>query len=401
MRAALTSVLIALFLVGASGHLFAETNKQPPQPLATAASGSGNRVNPGDASSAQLSKDNKTVKTPSTLKDQGDAAANQDYQSGGAPDQGDETPVKKWLVGIMILLSSVLIAVAYIILRLHQPEVSPGTGYDGDGQQPGRSEYTTTSSSNADITSIKKGVSDVLQLLRNQASADSNLRAEEHRRVREQLSNKEAQLGELRRQIEVSQSKQTQLANEAEQLRVEVARIDGLENELSLAKSQAEEARRIRDRERAEFEARFAAFFPQGKSDELAQQIGELSTAAMKANANASVSLASLAFMRSAETGHVEEEALLSVLRQFSESFAAFLKGTGCNASQVAGALSQWADELGPKFAGKIRIVVPSIGYPVDTRTMLVEGTNEKVTEVASWCLYNSKGGVYAAARVS
>lgn len=111
--------------------------------------------------------------------------------------------------------------------------------------------------------------------------------------------------------------------------------------------------------------------------------------------------LACLGMLKAADAAGMEEEVLLSVIRQFSESLAAFRAEKGSNADSIQRELVAWADALNAQFSGRLQIRVPALGFPVDSRTMTAVRGATKVTAVLSWCIYNSKGSVFAPAKVA
>jgi hypothetical protein len=261
----------------------------------------------------------------------------------------------------------------------------------------------SSSSVDSDISALKNGQSVILGKLNQQTGTQRELerkviqlreRDRDIEELRNQISNRENSIAEEKKAKQELEAKVTNLS-------AENSRIPSLEDSIATAKNEIETVRATQERERAEFKLRLASFFPESTDAELSLSIDELKAATVRSDANARAALSCLVFIRAAESGQVEEEALLSVLRQFSESLAAYLKSTGCNPLQVAGVLAQWADDLGTRFSTRTKIRVPSIGYPIEISVMSTDSSASKVSEVASWCVYNSKGGIYAAARVS
>jgi hypothetical protein len=105
--------------------------------------------------------------------------------------------------------------------------------------------------------------------------------------------------------------------------------------------------------------------------------------------------------IKSAECVGMDEEVLLSAVRQFSESYSAYHAEKGSSPESIQKGLVAWADALNTQFAGRFDIRVPVLGFPVDARTMTPLRGATKVSAVLSWSIYNSKGSVFAPAKVS
>jgi DNA repair exonuclease SbcCD ATPase subunit len=111
--------------------------------------------------------------------------------------------------------------------------------------------------------------------------------------------------------------------------------------------------------------------------------------------------LGCLGMVKAAEGSAMEEEVLLSTLRQFSESLVSFRTEQGKLPDSVQKELVTWADAFNVQFNGRLDIRVPALGFPVDARTMTPLRGATKVSAVLSWSIYNSKGSVFAPAKVS
>jgi hypothetical protein len=299
------------------------------------------------------------------------------------------------ILGILLSLIAITLQIWF---KLTKRQKSKSSDYS-NGQVPSR----MSTGLDSDITALKNGLNEILKKLNQQADAVLHARklesqCQEHIKSSEgyrgQVEERDKSINDLKTEIE-------KLKSSISVLQVANNRIPSLEQTITNAEVEIKTARAAQEKERSEFKARLASFFPESADAELSLSIDELKAATVRSDANARAALSCLVFIRAAESGQVEEEALLSVLRQFSESLAAYLKSTGCNPLQVVGVLAQWADDLGTRFSTRTKIRVPSIGYPIEVTVMSTDSSASKVSEVASWCVYNSKGGIYAAARVS
>lgn len=134
----------------------------------------------------------------------------------------------------------------------------------------------------------------------------------------------------------------------------------------------------------------------------LGSALGDELIESLQANSLHAVSLLGcLGMTKAAEGSAMEEEVLLSTLRQFSESLVSFRTEQGKLPDSVQRELVTWADAFNLQFSGKLDIRVPALGFPVDARTMTPLRGATKVSAVLSWSIYNSKGSVFAPAKVS
>ena len=121
---------------------------------------------------------------------------------------------------------------------------------------------------------------------------------------------------------------------------------------------------------------------------------------ASSGNGDAKAAVVSLSLVLGADASSVQEESLLASVRQFSESYATCLKSSGSSPREIVEELTRWSDMLNARFNGRFETRVPAIGFPVDPRSMSAEGGAGSISEVFSWFIANSKGGVYSLARI-
>lgn len=134
----------------------------------------------------------------------------------------------------------------------------------------------------------------------------------------------------------------------------------------------------------------------------LGSALGDELIESLQANSLHAVSLLGcLGMTKAAEGSAMEEEVLLSTLRQFSESLTSFRAEQGKLPDSIQRELVTWADAFNAQFTGRLDIRVPALGFPVDARTMTPIRGATKVSAVLSWCIYNSKGSVFAPAKVA
>jgi hypothetical protein len=133
---------------------------------------------------------------------------------------------------------------------------------------------------------------------------------------------------------------------------------------------------------------------PSSLVDELISSLSENSTHAISL-------LGCLGMLKASGTTNMNEEVLLTTVRQFSESLSAFRMQQGLSPEVVHQELVEWADAFRNHFKGKLDIRVPAPGFSFDSKTMTSTGGEAKVSIVYSWTVYNSKGGVYSPAKVT
>lgn len=230
--------------------------------------------------------------------------------------------------------------------------------------------------------------------------------------VAAELGAKSAELKTVRAQLDEMAGKLRRAGDSAlEQEQKLAAAVAALEDSRGeLRRSQAEVKKLFGDLETShrraanlqeELRALRSALVPAAPSG-LAASLGDELVASVRGDASHAVSLlACLGLIKSAEATGMDEEVLLSTVRQFSESFAAYHADKGASPEAIQKGLVAWADALNNQFAGRLDIRVPTLGFPVDSRTMIPMRGATKVSSLQSWCIYNSKGSVFAPAKVA
>jgi hypothetical protein len=305
---------------------------------------------------------------------------------------------------IFILIFNLLVGIGALLLICDTwLKVSRSSSYRNSDEVQERTSGVSQHGTSADSQKILRGIDDLRGILRSQRTAvqDNDALKNEIDKQKQKIAGYQEVTAEREKQIHG-------LKQRCEEYERDLQELDALRDQLSSLNAKLEESGRRLQKvidqsasDKAAAERRYARLFSEVDGEiVLKKSVEDLDVASSKGDDDARAALAALIFMRAAEAGRVEEEALLSVLKQFSESYACYLKSTGCNPSQVVESLAQWASVLGGKFEGRAKLRVPSIGYPVEAHAMLAEVGVSKVSEVLSWCVYNSKDGVYAAARV-
>lgn len=227
-----------------------------------------------------------------------------------------------------------------------------------------------------------------------------------------ELAAKSAELKSARAQVDELLAKLRRAGDSAhEQEQKRAAAIAALEDSRGEARRlQAEVKRLLGDLESAhrsaakfqeELQALRSALVPASPAG-LAASLGDELIASVRGGAPHAVSLLGcLGLIKSADGAGMDEEVLLSTVRQFSESFAAYHADKGASPESIQKGLVAWADALNSQFAGRLDIRVPTLGFPVDSRTMIPIRGATKVSSLQSWCIYNSKGSVFAPAKVA
>jgi hypothetical protein len=222
--------------------------------------------------------------------------------------------------------------------------------------------------------------------------------------------NSQRQLDALRSmvaQVEGALLSSRKIEKVEQELGAERDKLRKLESELSVARADLESERtrgvvtiNAKEREFAELRRSYASLLPKAESAEYEQLLAGLLVGFESGSESAKACIACLAIARAASTSGVDEQTLLSSIRQFSECYAGWRREAGIGSTVICEELGLWAAFLNQLPGSKYDIRVPSPGVPFDTRIMSSESSISKVSEVHSWCVMNSKGGVFAQAKV-
>jgi hypothetical protein len=191
-----------------------------------------------------------------------------------------------------------------------------------------------------------------------------------------------------------SASSDSELSNLRKEHLVLKAELDRVAADLGAIRAESSGLRQKLDAFKASLVPSLPGGVGSGLGNELAESLQQKSLHAVSL-------LGCLGMIKAAEGSAMEEEVLLSTLRQFSESLVSFRIEQGKLPDSVQKELVTWADAFNAQFNGRLDIRVPALGFPVDARTMIPLRGATKVSAVHSWCIYNSKGSVFAPAKVS